>query len=287
MSFLDFAKRVKALEKGRKKRLLRKTRFPKRIYNTLKQEKEAYELIYNLMNVSSKSMIEEALKGYKIVDDLNDLEKTTSVSSVELSAFDLSTDKLISNVERAVSNSFAEFSKISIGERYIPAPVEKSLLNNWKNNFLIQCKSATNDLKKIISKDVYDSVMRGDALSIVKKKVYESTNDYTKKKAQFIARDQVSKLNGAINKIQQKSVNINLYVWTPVGDARTRDSHARLGQNGVICSWDDPTIYYKVEDNKLVKHKRLASMFIGHPSEDYQCRCFGLPFIPELEGIDG
>ena len=283
MSFLDFAKRVKALEKGRKKRSLRKTRFPKRIYNTLKQEKEAYELIYSLMNVSSKSMIEEALKGYKIADDLNELEKTTSVSSVELSAFDLSTDKLISNVESAVSNSFAEFSKISIGERYIPAPVEKSLLNNWKNNFLIQCKSATNDLKKIISKDVYDSVMRGDALSIVKKKVYESTNDYTKKKAQFIARDQVSKLNGAINKIQQKSVDINLYVWTAVGDARTRESHSRL--NGVICSWDDPTIYYKVEDNKLVKHKRLASMFIGHPSEDYQCRCFGLPFIPELEGI--
>lgn len=285
MSFLDFAKRVKALEKGRKKRLLRKTRFPKRIYNTLKQEKEAYELIYNLMNVSSKSMIEEALKGYKIADDLNDLEKTTSVSSVELSAFDLSTDKLISNVESAVSNSFAEFSKISIGERYIPAPVEKSLLNNWKNNFLIQCKSATNDLKKIISKDVYDSVMRGDALSIVKKKVYESTNDYTKKKAQFIARDQVSKLNGAINKIQQKSVDINLYVWSAVGDARTRESHSRL--NGVICSWDDPTIYYKVDGNNLVKHKRLASMFIGNPSEDYQCRCFGLPFIPELEGING
>lgn len=285
MSFLDFAKRVKALEKGRKKRSLRKMRFPKRIYNTLKQEKEAYELIYNLMNVSSKSMIEEALKGYKIADDLNELEKTTSVSSVELSAFDLSTDKLISNVESAVSNSFAEFSKISIGERYIPAPVEKSLLNNWKNNFLIQCKSATNDLKKIISKDVYDSVMRGDALSIVKKKVYESTNDYTKKKAQFIARDQVSKLNGAINKIQQKSVNINLYVWTAVGDARTRESHSRL--NGVICSWDDPTIYYKVDGNNLVKHKRLTSMFIGNPSEDYQCRCFGLPFIPELEGING
>lgn len=285
MLFLDFAKRVKELEKGRKKRSLRKMRPPKRIYNTLKQEKEAYELIYNLMNVSSKSMIEEALKGYKIADDLNELEKTSAVGPVELSAFDLSTDKLISNVEKAVSNSFAEFSKISIGERYIPAPVEKSLLNNWKNNFLIQCKSATNDLKKIISKDVYDSVMRGDALSVVKKKVYESTKDYTKKKAQFIARDQVSKLNGAINKIQQKSVNINLYVWTAVGDARTRESHAKL--NGVICSWDDPTIYYKVEDNNLVKHKRLASMFIGNPSEDYQCRCFGLPFIPELEGIDG
>lgn len=221
MSFIDFAKRVKALEKGRKKRSLRKTRFPKRIYSTLKQEKEAYELIYSLMISSSKSMIEEALKGYKIVDDLEDLEKTPSISSVELSAVDLNTDKLISNVERSVSNSFAEFSKISIGERYIPAPVEKTLLNNWKNNFLIQCKSATNDLKKIISKDVYDSVMRGDALSIVRKKILESTNDYTKKKAQFIARDQVSKLNGSINKIQQKSVGINLYVWNAVGDAMT------------------------------------------------------------------
>lgn len=285
MSFIDFAKRVKALEKGRKKRSLRKTRFPKRIYNTLKQEKEAYELIYSLMISSSESMIEEALKSYKIVDGLEELEKTPSVSSVELSAFDLDTDKLISNVERSVSNSFAEFSKISIGERYIPDPVEKTLLNNWKNNFIIQCKSATDDLKKIISKDVYDSVMRGDALSIVRKKILESTNDYTKKKAQFIARDQVSKLNGSINKIQQKSVGINLYVWNAVGDARTRDSHSKL--NGVICSWDDPTIYYKVEGNTLVKHKRLANMFIGNPSDDYQCRCFGLPFIPELEGIDG
>lgn len=285
MSFIDFAKRVKALEKGRKKRSLRKTRFPKRIYNTLKQEKEAYELIYSLMISSSESMIEEALKSYKIVDDLEELEKTPSVSSVELSAFELNTDKLISNVERSVSNSFAEFSKISIGERYIPAPVEKTLLNNWKNNFIIQCKSATDDLKKIISKDVYDSVMRGDALSVVRKKILESTNDYTKKKAQFIARDQVSKLNGSINKIQQKSVGINLYVWSAVGDARTRDSHSKL--NGVICSWDDPTIYYKVEGNTLVKHKRLANMFIGNPSDDYQCRCFGLPFIPELEGIDG
>jgi SPP1 gp7 family putative phage head morphogenesis protein len=285
MSFIDFAKRVKALEKGRKKRSLRKTRFPKRIYNTLKQEKEAYELIYSLMISSSESMIEEALKSYKIVDDLEELEKTPSVSSVELSDFDLNTDKLISNVERSVSNSFAEFSKISIGERYIPDPVEKTLLNNWKNNFIIQCKSATDDLKKIISKDVYDSVMRGDALSVVRKKILESTNDYTKKKAQFIARDQVSKLNGSINKIQQKSVGINLYVWNAVGDARTRDSHSKL--NGVICSWDDPTIYYKVEGNTLVKHKRLANMFIGNPSDDYQCRCFGLPFIPELEGIDG
>lgn len=285
MEFIDFAKRVKALEKGRKKRSLRKTRFPKRIYNTLKQEKEAYELIYSLMISSSESMIEEALKSYKIVDDLEELEKTPSVSSVELSAFDLNTDKLISNVERSVSNSFAEFSKISIGERYIPAPVEKTLLNNWKNNFIIQCKSATDDLKKIISKDVYDSVMRGDALSVVRKKILESTNDYTKKKAQFIARDQVSKLNGSINKIQQKSVGINLYVWNAVGDARTRDSHSKL--NGVICSWDDPTIYYKVEGNTLVKHKRLANMFIGNPSDDYQCRCFGLPFIPELEGVDG
>lgn len=283
MAFIDFAKRVKALEKGRKKRSLRKTRFPKRIYNTLKQEKEAYELIYSLMISSSESMIEEALKSYKIVDDLEELEKTPSVSSVELSAFDLNTDKLISNVERSVSNSFAEFSKISIGERYIPDHVEKTLLNNWKNNFIIQCKSATDDLKKIISKDVYDSVMRGDALSIVRKKILESTNDYTKKKAQFIARDQVSKLNGSINKIQQKSVGINLYVWNAVGDARTRDSHSKL--NGVICSWDDPTIYYKVEGNTLVKHKRLANMFIGNPSDDYQCRCFGLPFIPELEGI--
>lgn len=284
MSFISFVERVKGLDNSRKKRAVRKKRYSKKIYSTVKQEEQAYKFIKELISNYAKECIEIATKGYRTLDDLNELENYEGVNSSFLASFSLDTDKLIQSVERSIANSFAEFSKISIGERYIPKSVSSEIKKIWKDNFLIQCTSATNELKKIISKDVYDSVMRGDSLSVVKKKILESTDDYSKKKAQFIARDQVSKLNGSINKAQQKDAEIDLYVWSAVNDARTRDTHSNL--SGLICSWDDPNIYFERVGNSLEKRKRKSNMFIGNPSDDYQCRCFGLPFIPELEGIE-
>jgi SPP1 gp7 family putative phage head morphogenesis protein len=78
-----------------------------------------------------------------------------------------------------------------------------------------------------------------------------------KRRAKFIARDQVSKFNGDLNQLRQKNVGINSYIWSTSLDERVRPSHA--AKEGKKFSWDNPP-----NDT-------------GHPGEDYNCRCVAIP----------
>lgn len=80
-------------------------------------------------------------------------------------------------------------------------------------------------------------------------------------RAALIARDQVSKLNGDLTRVRQTSLGIEHYIWRTSQDERVRDSHAAL--EGKKIAWDDPPE-------------------VGHPGEDYNCRCNAEPVIEEL-----
>lgn len=80
-------------------------------------------------------------------------------------------------------------------------------------------------------------------------------------RARFIARDQISKLNGQLTQTRQRSLGISRYVWATSNDERVRDSHQEL--EGKIFSWDDPPS-------------------VGHPGEDFQCRCTAIPYLSDL-----
>lgn len=80
-----------------------------------------------------------------------------------------------------------------------------------------------------------------------------------KSRAKFIARDQVSKFNGDLNKLRQKNVGINSYIWSTSLDERVRQSHA--AKEGKKFRWDNPP-----NDT-------------GHPGEDYNCRCVAIPVL--------
>jgi SPP1 gp7 family putative phage head morphogenesis protein len=84
-------------------------------------------------------------------------------------------------------------------------------------------------------------------------------------RADLIARDQTLKLNGAINQARQTSVGIDAYVWSTAGDERVRDEHAEL--DGQTFQWNAPPS-------------------VGHPGEDFQCRCIAMPVISELADLD-
>lgn len=81
-------------------------------------------------------------------------------------------------------------------------------------------------------------------------------------RATLIARDQVLKFNGELNKARQMELGIDSYIWRTVKDNRVRDEHAAL--DGQTFSWDDPPEP-------------------GHPGEDFQCRCFSEPIMPGTE----
>lgn len=97
----------------------------------------------------------------------------------------------------------------------------------------------------------------------IKAKLQERS-DVTESRAELIARDQTLKLNGAITEIRQTSAGINEYEWSTSLDERVRPEHAAL--EGQRFSWSSPPS-------------------VGHPGEDYQCRCVAVPVVAELEGL--
>lgn len=80
-------------------------------------------------------------------------------------------------------------------------------------------------------------------------------------RARLIARDQVAKLNGNLMRLRQTNLGITHYFWRTSLDERVRSSHEEL--EGQRFSWKNPPS-------------------VGHPGEDYQCRCTA---EPDFEGL--
>jgi SPP1 gp7 family putative phage head morphogenesis protein len=94
----------------------------------------------------------------------------------------------------------------------------------------------------------------------------------SQRRAAFIARDQVAKLNGDLTRLRQTDLGIDNYIWRTSLDERVRPGHAQL--EGMRQSWDKPPIV----DPKTGRR--------AHPGGDFNCRCTAEPDIESIEGID-
>ena len=109
---------------------------------------------------------------------------------------------------------------------------------------------------------VKKAVQGGSKFSIVVAEV-ESQADKGLAYAEFVARDQVAKTYGAINKERQEAVGFDKYIWEATNDSRTRATHRAL--DGGVYRWDNPPLEQENTGKKL------------HPGEDFQCRCIAVP----------
>ena len=107
---------------------------------------------------------------------------------------------------------------------------------------------------------VYDGFANGKTPTRMTKDIMRAYG-VSKRRAQFIARDQIAKLNGQIQQAQQQDAGITEYVWSTCGDERVRESHRAL--NGKTFSWNEPPMN---SDGRAC-----------HPGYDYGCRCIGRP----------
>lgn len=110
---------------------------------------------------------------------------------------------------------------------------------------------------------VQDPSTFGLRVEEIKAKLQERA-DVSESRAELIARDQTLKLNGALTEIRQTAAGVEEYVWSTSLDERVRVSHAAL--EGQRFSWSSPPD-------------------VGHPGQDFQCRCVALPVVEELEGL--
>lgn len=103
-----------------------------------------------------------------------------------------------------------------------------------------------------------------------------------RKRARLIARDQVSKLNSDLSQSRQRDVGIEEYYWETSDDERVRGTRGEVKKNkhnvldGKLCRWND-SLVYSPDDGKTWLKRSTINAFIGHPGEDYQCRCWARP----------
>ena len=146
-----------------------------------------------------------------------------------------------------------------------PARFDK-LLSVWsKNNALLIQDIPRKTMNQIRSATI-ETLQSGRNTDDMTKEIYDimsERTDVTDSRARLIARDQVAKLNGNLTQERQRDIGVDSYIWRTVGDERVRDTHEEV--DGETFSWDSPPS--ETDDN--------------HPGEDYQCRCWAEPVLPE------
>ena len=108
-------------------------------------------------------------------------------------------------------------------------------------------------------------------------------------RAKVLARDQTAKMNCSISSIRQNAIGIDKYIWETSKDARvvgtpgglykkiTKLHKNHYKMEGLLCRWDDPTVYSKDKGKTWIK--RQADMPQNHPGDDIMCRCRPAPYI--------
>jgi SPP1 gp7 family putative phage head morphogenesis protein len=124
------------------------------------------------------------------------------------------------------------------------------------------------------------AVTSGLTVKELAKQILSLDDKITKGRANFIARDQIGKLNGQITQERMEAVGLSMYIWETSGDERVRPSHEMM--DGGLCRWDDSAVYS--DDGGKTWINRPSGAVLLHPGMDYQCRCTAIAYWQELVG---
>jgi SPP1 gp7 family putative phage head morphogenesis protein len=142
----------------------------------------------------------------------------------------------------------------------------RDLLDHWAfNNAKLIQDIPLKAMRQIadMTVEALTSGQTADDLSANLYEMFDDRLDVADSRCDLIARDQVAKLNGQLTMERQQDIGVDSYVWRTVGDERVRPEHADV--DGQTFSWDSPP--EETDGN--------------HPGEDYQCRCWAEPVLPE------
>ncbi|MBT4638223.1 MAG: minor capsid protein [Deltaproteobacteria bacterium] len=140
------------------------------------------------------------------------------------------------------------------------------------------------DLIKTIPKDYFHDIeglvthaaRSGESIDTLAEKIHARTGN-EQSRCRLIARDQISKFNGALHQERAQNNGITRYIWHTVRDQRVRSDHDHLDTNTYL--WSDAPI-------TVTSGKRAGEK--NHPGMDIQCRCYAENIWEDLlEGGQG
>lgn len=142
----------------------------------------------------------------------------------------------------------------------------KSKLDQWADDNARLIKNISDKAINQIRDDTIEALTAGTTIDDLKAIVLERI-DVSDSRAELIARDQISKLNGDLTQSRQEDAGVSRYIWRTVMDERVRDSHADC--EGEIFTWDSDA-----SEGGVPKPDG------NDPGGDYQCRCWPEPILP-------
>lgn len=274
--------KVQELKKIRKRIRLGKISYPKKIeaeyYQELKQIAEAMKRVVNdrLLPILQSKESEYTQDG--VIDDLMLIfEAIRNAGSIK-SAIQISsemvrkTDNL--NRERVIQQLNQRLG-VDIPLMFAREGIEPIVKANIAKNATL-IKSIPEEFVKNIESIIYSGVSTGSTYKSIEnqiKGVDGITTVFGKldNRVKLIARNEVSSINGQINKTRMQNIGITKFEWVTAGDERVRDSHAQL--DGQVFDWNNPPTNERGE--KII------------PGSDFNCRCQSIAVIEPLNEIEG
>lgn len=183
-------------------------------------------------------------------------------------------DKVQENSVKVHSNHFV---KLRIANMALPDT--SGLKADFQKKFVDRCVTSGTDQKQKIAEAIYNfKTMRGAPVKELREQIQDINAEYSDKWAAFIARNEIGNLNEAVSRAQAEAGGFDMYEWLATQDEATRPEHEAM--SGLVCRYDDGSVYS--DDGGKTWKKRTAGMYHGEPGTDYNCRCCGVPFAPDL-----
>jgi SPP1 gp7 family putative phage head morphogenesis protein len=134
----------------------------------------------------------------------------------------------------------------------------------WGQNLDLYIKDWMSENILKLREEVMESAFSGQRAKELAK-VIQSNYAVSRRKAQFLARQETSLLVSKFRETRYKDVGSNRYIWRGAMDERERPDHKAL--QGKVFFWDSPPVV----DRRTGRR--------GHPGEDFGCRCVAVAVI--------
>jgi hypothetical protein len=168
------------------------------------------------------------------------------------------------------------------------------LRKEWIQTNYETIRSLSHDNITKLNEAAEKAVTQGWSVQTLREEIQKIDDRLTKGHATFLARDQISRLNGEITRARMESIGLKYYRWRTCKDERVRgnpngrfpsrpntfDSHYDM--EGLMCRWDNPVICSYDLGKSWVNRPLKAPLL--YPGQDYQCRCVAVCIEEELFG---
>lgn len=140
---------------------------------------------------------------------------------------------------------------------FVSEPWLNTPLNDFAEHNVLLIKNIGAQSATDIQRIVQDGQMLGKSAKTIASEISAVGKKFSGYRANLIARDQVSKLNGQLTMIRSQRSGIDKYEWSTSEDERVRPKHKAL--NGDIRTWDQDPI----------------------PGQEINCRCVAIAIIED------